>query len=468
MTIETFVHILQKGLSKDSKVLTDPSSSDFKATIERWSDLSLKVPGAIVKPANEEDVIHTVREAFKSSTPFAIATGGHSPWSTIQGEGFVLDLSLYKAVIPDPTTRSVTIKGGVLMKELQAALSTKGQFTSVSNGSTVGCIPFFINGGINTYYPLIGFACENILSAKVVMANGQVYTASDKAYRNLMWAIRGAGQFLGVVLELTVKTYPNSLLGNPDGSRQLGTYMFLPHQITDVCRVMSKIIADTSHVSAGQIMITAAPPDLKQQIILVTTQTFGSEKQASTAFQSLVELGPKKVMQTTSDFEHHSDHLDWTCAHGDFKRYSQIGLEKFQPANFIKLVDLHSKLLAECPGAGKSAMTFQWHSQRQKPAAVIETAFGNQDVNLWFNVLGWYTGPSQHEKMARFDRDAQAQMRIGTKQSDFVSYTNTSREDPIEYRYKGEERLEKLQELKLEWDPTGVFTKELLDVDGEL
>jgi len=78
------------------------------------------------------------------------------------------------------------------------------------------------------------------------------------------------------------------------------------------------------------------------------------------------------------------------------------------------------------------------------------------------NVLSWYTDPAQHEEIARFDREAQALMRVGTEEKSFVSYTNTTREDPIEYRYKGAERLEKLRELKKKWDPTGLFTKELL------
>lgn len=402
-----------------------------------------------------------VREAFKTSTPFVLATGGHSNWSTINDDGFILDLGLYKAAVPDLSTNSVTITGGLLMKELQVALSKVGQFTVVGNGSTVGCIPFFVNGGINTYYPLVGFACENILSAKVVTSNGEAVKVSDTSHPNLLWAIRGAGQFFGVVLELTVKTYPLSLLGNPEGFRQLGTYIFPPHKTSEVCRVMSNIIADTSHTSAGQFMLAAAPPDLKKQVLIVSQQSLGSPDQTKKAFEALVALEPIKNIQTTSNFETHSDHLDWTCAHGDFKTYSSVGLADFQPANFVKLVDLHSRLLAECPGAERSSIIFQWHSKRQTPAEV-DTAFGNEDVGLWFNVLGWYTDPLQHEKIAQFDREAQAQMRVGTEETAFVSYTNSSREDPIEHRYKGEERVKRLKSLKRQWDPTGVFTKELL------
>ena len=53
-------------------------------------------------------------------------------------------------------------------------------------------------------------------------------------------------------------------------------------------------------------------------------------------------------------------------------------------------------------------------------------------------------------------------MRVGTEEKDFISYTNSTRADPIEYRYKGPERLDKLRWLKKKWDSGGVFTKELL------
>lgn len=53
-------------------------------------------------------------------------------------------------------------------------------------------------------------------------------------------------------------------------------------------------------------------------------------------------------------------------------------------------------------------------------------------------------------------------MRVGMDEKDFITYANCGREDPIEYRYKGVERLERLKSLKKKFDPLGVFTKELL------
>ena len=49
----------------------------------------------------------------------------------------IIDLSQYREVVVDPGQRTVAVRGGVLMKELQVALSEKGQFTSINK--SYGC-----------------------------------------------------------------------------------------------------------------------------------------------------------------------------------------------------------------------------------------------------------------------------------------------------------------------------------------
>ena len=72
-----------------------------------------------------------MKEAHEANIAFVPATGGHSPWSTIE-HGMIIDMSRYKEVIVDPNQHIVTVRGGILMKELQLALSEHGQFTSMN------------------------------------------------------------------------------------------------------------------------------------------------------------------------------------------------------------------------------------------------------------------------------------------------------------------------------------------------
>lgn len=53
-------------------------------------------------------------------------------------------------------------------------------------------------------------------------------------------------------------------------------------------------------------------------------------------------------------------------------------------------------------------------------------------------------------------------MRSGQKEADWVDFQNATRTGPIQYRYRGVERLARLRNLKKIWDPTGIFTTQLL------
>ena len=69
-----------------------------------------------------------VKSAIEASIPFVPSCGGHSPWSTIGTEGFILDFGLYKRVEVDVVNTTVTVNGGVLMKEMTTALADADQF----------------------------------------------------------------------------------------------------------------------------------------------------------------------------------------------------------------------------------------------------------------------------------------------------------------------------------------------------
>jgi hypothetical protein len=61
-----------------------------------------------------------------------------------------------------------------------------------------------------------------------------------------------------------------------------------------------------------------------------------------------------------------------------------------------------------------------------------------------------------------FNDESIAIMR-GPEASEYADFQNGTRIGPIELRYRGPGKLEKLKALKKKWDPIGVFTKQLLD-----
>ena len=311
----------------------------------------------------------------------------------------IIDLSQYKEVEVHSDQQEVIIRGGVLMKELQIALSKENQFTStgfrrakldaqvaneieaVANGNTVGAIPYMVGGGISSYTPLIGYACENILSARIVVASGEVIVASSIQNQDLLWAIRGAGQFFGVVTELTVRTHDPGLMG-PNGKRQIGMLFYPPKQASEVCTVLKRVVSANDHASAGHFMAMNDPS--QGRVLMVAPQYFGTGPDFQATFKPFTDMKPLSHNHQASTFEKHSDHLSWVCPKGEFKRFSQTGLASINPDNFARLVDLHQELTETLPGTERSAFTIEWHTKSSSEGSrQTETAFGLKNIDVW-------------------------------------------------------------------------------------
>lgn len=259
--------------------------------------------------------------------------------------------------------------------------------TAIGNGNTVGVIPYLIGGGLSSYTPLIGYGCENIVSARVVTAAGNIVVASSTENPELLWGIRGAGQLLGLVVEVDVRVYPFSHISE-DGSRQLGTYIFPAEKAEAVFEAVGRIIEDERHAHVGHLMIAMNPQEPTQQIIMVAPQLFGTDADMVEVMKPLVDLAPLMQMQMKSTFETHSDHLGFLCDKGEFKRFSQTGLAGYAPKNFQHLVKMHKELVETNPGSHRSQFAVEWHTPTKSPATGnMETAFGMKDVENWLYVL---------------------------------------------------------------------------------
>ncbi|KAL1866022.1 hypothetical protein Daus18300_006923 [Diaporthe australafricana] len=91
-----------------------------------------------------------------------------------------------------------------------------------------------------------GMGADQILEARVLLANGQVVTANHCEYTDLFTSIRGGGPGYGIVLGTTVKTYPDvdvvtthhlylsPVLNTPDNSNLLDAVTVLLQSFPDL------------------------------------------------------------------------------------------------------------------------------------------------------------------------------------------------------------------------------------------
>ena len=64
-----------------------------------------------------------------------------------------------------------------------------------------------LGGGHGWLQGQYGLMADNLLSARLFLANGTAITVSDKEHSELLWALRGAGHNFGIVTSFEYKVY---------------------------------------------------------------------------------------------------------------------------------------------------------------------------------------------------------------------------------------------------------------------
>jgi FAD/FMN-containing dehydrogenase len=100
----------------------------------------------------------------------------------------VIDLSGLKSITVDPIARSARAGGGVLWGEFDAATQAHGLHTPGGRATTTGVAGFTLGGGYGWTSSKYGLACDNLISAEVVLADGTVVRASAHEHPELFWA----------------------------------------------------------------------------------------------------------------------------------------------------------------------------------------------------------------------------------------------------------------------------------------
>lgn len=254
--------------------------------------------------------------------------------------------------------------------------------TALGNGNTVGAIPFFLGGGVGLINSITGFGSDQILSARMISAKGELIDVTEAKYPDLLFAIRGAGQFFGIVTQLTIKTHPLSVLGNDRGVIWAGMFIFPLGRVAQVCEAMKKVIDNESYATSGLMMIMAPPPARNTPSLAISARLTGNPNEASKAFQPLYALQPLVAKGGEVPLQNASDARAAIGAKGDFKRFGVVGLHHFDAEAFAEAVSVWKDMITKCPDAINTAFNFQWDSRPVKTPE-FESATSLHDIRYW-------------------------------------------------------------------------------------
>ena len=136
-------------------------------------------------------------------------SGGHSlAYLSVIDDAIVVDLSQMERVSIDPEARIARVQPGATSGDLAGPANAHGLALSTGDTHSVGMGGLTTGGGIGFMVRKYGLAIDNLLSAQVVTAAGEIVTASADEHPDLFWAIRGGGGNVGIVTEFVFRLAP--------------------------------------------------------------------------------------------------------------------------------------------------------------------------------------------------------------------------------------------------------------------
>jgi len=411
----------------------------FNAMIDRR-------PALIIRCAGPEDVVQGVNFARTHALPLSMKGGGHSvAGSAVCDGGVMLDLSSMKRVRVDPEQRIAVADAGLTLAELDRATQAHGLATPLGVVSVTGIAGLTLGGGIGWLNGKYGLSCDNVLAAEIVVADGQLLTASAEQHQDLFWAIRGGGGNFGIVTSFTYRLHPvDTILGGgvsypaEQAHAALKHYHAFARDAPDEVSTSASIGRD----AGGRAVVSAA------------VCYCGPLEEGERVVRPLREFGPP----VAGDFVPMPYAAMQTGADGGFP----LGRRHYWKAGFLRDLtdDAIATLLrfaADIPspysGIGLQQMTGV--ASRVDPTA---TAFAHRARHYDFLVLSQWDDPADDDRNITWTRALFEAMRPHLEDAVYVNDLNDEREeghDRIRSAYGA--NYERLATIKSAYDPSNLF-----------
>ena len=209
-TISRPTSSLAEGLRSSGFVgrLVEPSHPDYEGARMGWNGAIDRHPAAVAHASDADDVAAAVRAARAVGLAFTIRAGGHSvSGRSVRDDALCIDLRALNDIVVDPVRGVVRVGGGALLSELDAATQEHGLAVPAGQISHTGVGGLTLGGGMGWLMRRHGLTIDSLLSAEVVLADGQQVRASADERLDLFWALRGGGGDFGVVTSFEFRTH---------------------------------------------------------------------------------------------------------------------------------------------------------------------------------------------------------------------------------------------------------------------
>ncbi|MCA1718668.1 MAG: FAD-binding protein [Actinobacteria bacterium] len=301
--------------------LIRPEDGGYDATRAVFNGMIDKRPAMIVRCAGTADVIQGVNFARTHDLLLSVHAGGHSvAGNAVSDGGLMLDLSPMKGIRVDPARRIAQAQAGLTLGEFDHETQVFELATTLGVVSMTGIAGLTLGGGLGWLNGKHGLACDNLISADVVTADGRLLTARDEENEDLFWGVRGGGGNFGVVTSFEYQLHPvGSVLGGGlrYSAAEARDFLRFYHEFASTCPDELSTAASLGHDPDGRVVVGVAVcycgPIETGERVLHPLRTFGSPLEDSIqpmSYQTL-QSAPDGVDPAATAFRHRDEHYDF-------------------------------------------------------------------------------------------------------------------------------------------------------------
>jgi FAD/FMN-containing dehydrogenase len=422
-----------------------------------WNGSADKRPAIIARCAGAADVIDAVNFAREQGILVAIRGGGHNvAGNAVCDGGLMIDLSLMNGVRVDPSARRARAGGGATLGDVDRETQAFGLAAPLGVVSLTGIAGLTLCGGMGWLRRKHGMACDALVSADVVTADGRFLTASESENPDLFWALRGGGGNFGVVTSFEYELYPV-------GPMVTLCAPFYPlEKGTDVLRFWRDFVAEAPEDFASNFLLWSIPahPNFPEElhgtaVVIPAGVHIGDPNEGEHVVQPLRELG-----ETVLDL---SGPIPYAAVQAAFDPLFLKG-ERLNYWKSLYLDTLDEDAIGNAVARGLNrpdpwALIAIWHlGGAMNRVDSAETALGERSANYLYSLDTSWTDPADNESAIAWTREAWAEMKPFSRGGSYLNFPGQGEEGEELLRASyGSDNYDRLVKIKTQYDPSNMF-----------